>query len=675
MGTSTFSGTWGNNLTLEILSAWNKQDIPTNTSTVNVQVYLKMSVYGSITLPDSRTLKVTVDGKPENVGVNVTIKSNERKLIFAKDYKVAHNADGSKPAFNISAYLPINFQNYGEATATQSINLPKINRLSTSSNVSGKIGDAVAININRYSTSFTHNLKYDFKGSTGTIATGVDTSYSWTIPATFASLLPNELTGTGNLIVETMNGSTKVGETKYTLSVTIPDTAAYKPTLSSITLSDGNTATASLVSGNNFIRILSKVKVSFGASTGNNGSTISAYYAEVVGKSKSITVNGGSFDMLDFAGSATIRATVTDSRGLTSAPVDVSINVIDYFLPIVTSAKIVRSQHNPDILQVLPFVEIAPVMVGGIQKNQLKMSVSVAPYNTGIYTVDSGAATDTWSTISKMSGEPLNLGGTYDKSKTWLVKVSVSDSLMSAIPITQTISSEFVLVTKTPNGLAFGKIWERGIIDAKGDVYVDGTIYKGDKPIQHYQQTTDDGKIIRLDNVDLNTIVTDTKPIAVYANANMPIAGHGYYYLEVFQHNAGGNYVMQRATARAYANDRMFWRVRENGTWRPWNEIITNNSSAMVNTGWVNIGNSFNYKQVGDVVYLRYDFASNGVTRFSAGNMPTALTPRSMMFDITGWTTAADKQIHIQVNETGLIEWINPGAYSNNYKGQISWAI
>ncbi|MGT2753224.1 DUF859 family phage minor structural protein [Streptococcus porcinus] len=675
MGTSTFSGTWGNNLTLEILSAWNKQDVPTNTSTVNVQVYLKMSVYGYITLPDSRTLKVTVDGKPENVGVNVTIKSNERKLIFAKDYKVTHNADGSKPAFNISAYLPINFSNYGEATATQSINLPKINRLSTSSNVSGKIGDAVAINITRYSTSFTHNLKYDFKGSTGTIATGVDTSYSWTIPASFAILLPNELTGTGNLIIETMNGSTKIGETKYTLSITIPDTATYKPTLSSITLSDANTATGSLITGNNFVRIMSRPKVIFGTATGKNGSKIVSYNAEVVGKNKFITGNGSNFDMLDFAGAATIRATVTDSRGLTSSPVDVSINVIDYFLPIVTSAKIIRAQSNPDILQVLPFVEIAPLMVGGIQKNQLKMSVSVAPYNTGVYTVDSGSATNTWSTISKMSGAPLNLGGTYDKSKSWLVKVSVSDSLMSAIPITQTISSEFVLVTKTPNGLAFGKIWERGIIDAKGDVYVDGTIYKGDKPIQHYQQTTDDGKIIRLDNIDLNTIVTDTKSIAVYANANMPIAGHGYYYLEVFQHNAGSNYVMQRVTTRAYSADKSFWRIRENGTWRPWNEIITNNSPQVYNSGWIAVGNSFYYKQVGDVVYLRYDFASNGVTRLSAGNMPTTLTPRAMMFDVTGWTTAVDKQIQIQVNDNGLIEWLNPGAYKNNYRGQISWAI
>ncbi|WP_069987668.1 DUF859 family phage minor structural protein [Streptococcus agalactiae] len=675
MGTSTFSGTWGNNLTLDVRTSYT-QNLVGNYSTVTVKVYEKISSYGYIDYPGERTMTIVVDGKSYNESVNVDINYGQTKELGTYSYRINHNSDGSKPKFNVTVTLPINFSNYGSASVTNSVSLPTIKRASTATIVSGNIGSAVAISIKRQSDTFRHTLKFDFKGLTGTIASLVDTSYSWTLPASLAVLLPNDRSGTGILIVETYTSdSQKVGENKYTFTATVPDIAAYKPTLASISLSDANTLTGSLITGNNYVRIMSKLKVSFGNSAGASGSTVSSYNAEIVGKSKAIFGNGSVFDMLDFVGTATIRATVTDSRGMVSAPVDMSINVIDYFLPIVTSVKIIRAQSNPDILQVLPFVEIAPLKVGGIQKNQLKISVSVAPYNTGVYAVDSGTATGTWSTISKMNGEPLNLGGRYDKSKSWLVRVSVSDSLMSAIPINQTISSEFVLVTKTPNGLAFGKIWERGIIDAKGDVYVDGTIFKGTKPIQHYQQTTDDGKITRLDNVDLNTIITDTKPIAVYANANLPIAGHGYYYLEVFQHNAGGNYVMQRATARAYASDRMFWRVRENGTWRPWNEVITNNSQQVLNSGWILVGNSFYYKQVGDVVYLKYDFASNGVARFSAGSMPTILTPKDMMFAITGWTLQVDRQIHIQVNSNGLIEWVNPNAYTNNYKGQISWAI
>ncbi|ASA89252.1 TPA: DUF859 family phage minor structural protein [Streptococcus agalactiae] len=670
MGTATYSRSWGNNLTLEILSAWNKPNIASNTSTVNVQVFLKMSSYGYISIGETRPLKITVDGRAETINVNPSINYGQRKLLFAKDYIVNHNSDGNKPLFNISAYYPINFSNYGEATANQSISLPKINRLSVSSAISGVLGNAVTITINRYSTSFTHNLKYDFKGSTGTIATGVGTSYLWTIPPTFANLLPNELTGTGNLIVETMDGSAKIGETKYTLSITIPNTATYKPKLSSITLSDTNTLTSSIVSGNNFVRIISKVKVDFGSAIGNNGSTITSYNAEIVGKSNSIIGNGSVFDKLDFFGSATIRATVTDSRGLTSEPVDTKINVIDYFLPIVTSAKVVRSQQNPDILQVLPFVKIAPIIVGGIQKNQLKMSVSVAPYNTGIYAVDSGAATNTWSTISQMSGAPLNLGGTYDKSKSWLVKVSVSDSLMSAIPITQTISSEFVLVTKAPSGVAFGKIWEHGIIDAKGDVYVDGTIYCGDKPIQQKQLALNNGGSFRHDDTDLNSL-QDTGFYCVFRGANRPV-GAGPGYVTVVRHQTA-NYAYQQFYDRT--NKTIFTRVLENGVWSGWSEYVKKDSlPTTIDSGWQSIGNGFSYRQTGSTVTVKYNFATNGIDKLTVGSMPTNLIPSDMMFAVTAWTIQLNV-LNVQVSADGRILWFNPSKWTVNVKGQIQWTI
>lgn len=475
MGTSTFSGGWGGNLTLEILSAWNSQNTAGNYSTLNVQVFLSASSYAMISTAETRPLTMTIGDGSEIVQVNPSISQGQRKALLQKDYRINHNADGTKPQFNISAKFDINISNYGSATAIQAIKLPDIKRASTSDDISGSVGSAVTINISKQMSTFRHTLKFDFKGLTGTIASLVDTSYAWTIPNSFATMLPNSLTGTGTLIVETYTDtSEKVGENRYTITATIPDTATYKPTLASVSLSDANTVTGSLITGTNFVRIMSRPKVTFGTATGKNGSTIKSYNAEVVGKNKFITGNGSNFDMLDFTGSAVIRATVTDSRGLTSAPVDTTINVLDYFLPQVVSAKITRAQSDPNIFQLSPIVEIAPLTVGGVQKNQLKIKVEVAPYDTGIYTVDNGPATNTWSTISKMNGELLNLGGSYDKAKSWLVRVTVSDSLNTAMPIGQTVSSEFALMVKTPNGVSFGKIWERGIIDAQGDVYVSG---------------------------------------------------------------------------------------------------------------------------------------------------------------------------------------------------------
>lgn len=475
MGTSTFSGGWDHNLTLEIFSAWNSQNTAGNYSTLNVQVFLSASSYAMISTAETRPLTMTIDGGSEIVQVNPSINYGQRKALLQKDYRINHNSDGTKPQFNISAKFDINISYYGSATATQAIKLPDIKRASTSDDISGNVGSVVTINISKQMSTFRHTLKFDFKGLTGTIASLVDTSYAWTIPNSFATMLPNSLSGTGTLIVETYtNTSEKVGENRYTITATIPDTATYKPTLASVSLSDANTVTGSLITGTNFVRIISRPKVTFGTATGKNGSTIKSYNAEVVGKNKFITGNGSNFDMLDFTGSAVIRATVTDSRGLTSAPVDTTINVLDYFLPQTISLKITRAQSDPNIFQLSPIVEIAPLTVGGVQKNQLKIKVEVAPYDTGVYTVDNGSATNTWSTISKLNGELLNLGGSYDKAKSWLVRVTVSDSLNTAMPIGQTVSSEFALMVKTPTGISFGKIWERGIIDAQGDVYVSG---------------------------------------------------------------------------------------------------------------------------------------------------------------------------------------------------------
>ncbi|HEN7824049.1 TPA: DUF859 family phage minor structural protein [Streptococcus agalactiae] len=668
MGTSTFSGAWGNNLTLDVRTSYT-QNLVGNYSTVTVKVYEKISSYGYIDYPGERTMTIVVDGKSYNESVNVDINYGQTKELGTYSYRINHNSDGSKPKFNVTVTLPINFSNYGSASVTNSVSLPTIKRASTATIASGNIGSAVAITIKRQSDTFRHTLKFDFKGLTGTIASLVDTSYSWTLPASLSVLIPNDRSGTGTLIVETFTSdSQKIGENKYTFTATVPDIAAYKPTLQSISLSDANTLTGSLITGNNYVRIMSKLKVSFGNSVGASGSTISSYNAEIVGKGKAIFGNGSVFDMLDFVGTATIRATVTDSRGLTSEPVDTKINVIDYFLPIVTSAKVVRSQQNPDILQVLPFVKIAPIIVGGIQKNQLKMSVSVAPYNTGIYAVDSGAATNTWSTISQMSGAPLNLGGTYDKSKSWLVKISVSDNLMSATPIIQPVASEFVLVTKAPSGVAFGKIWEHGIIDAKGDVYVDGTIYCGDKAIQQKPLALNNGGSFRHDDTDLNSL-QDTGFYCVFRGANRP-AGAGPGYVTVVRHETA-NYAYQQFYDRT--NKTIFTRVLENGVWSDWSEYVKKDS--LQTTGWITIGNGFKYKRKGDDIDLMYNFASNGLQRWSVGNMPSGLIPQELMFAITGWTLAPDKSIHLQINASGLIECINPNSYSNTYKGTVHWSI
>ncbi|MTV67113.1 structural protein, partial [Streptococcus pneumoniae] len=90
---------------------------------------------------------------------------------------------------------------------------------------------------------------------------------------------------------------------------------------------DMNTVARQLLSGNNFLQIISDIQVNFNNPSGAYGSTITGYRAEIVNKNQVTTVNGGRLGMMNFNGSATIRASVVDSRGRQSDTRDITINV------------------------------------------------------------------------------------------------------------------------------------------------------------------------------------------------------------------------------------------------------------------------------------------------------------------------------------------------------------
>ncbi|MGU7889033.1 DUF859 family phage minor structural protein, partial [Streptococcus suis] len=122
-----------------------------------------------------------------------------------------HNADGTKSAgiglssnmSNIS-YGTLNF---GNASGNWVHGLTTIPRSSSVSVSPGVIGSALTININRQSSSFKHVVRYAWGNKSGTIATNVDTSTTWTIPLDFANDIPNSTSGTGTIYVDTYSGS------------------------------------------------------------------------------------------------------------------------------------------------------------------------------------------------------------------------------------------------------------------------------------------------------------------------------------------------------------------------------------------------------------------------------------------------------------------------------------
>lgn len=667
MATATFSGSYGHNMTLEVWSDWNRQDMVNNRSIVNLQARLRTNGYASVwgvTAP----MTIHVDGGGEIVNASVNIGTNSSLLIFGKDYVVNHDGNGNKTV-NISFKVDINVGGYGSATVNLSIPLPTIARASTISNVTGTLGNAMTLNINRKNSSFTHNLKYEFGSKSGTIATGVGTSCSWTPPADLATVIPNATSGIGGIIVDTYSGSTKIGSKSAQLTLNVP--TSMTPSLGSITLTDSNTAVKNLLNtANTFAEIVSDIKVAFNSATGVQGSTITDYHAEIVNKNQSTNANNGNLGLMKWNGSAQVKAWVVDSRGRSSNAVTTNITVLEYFLPTLTFTA-VRGDTNQssDKIVVSRTAKIAPLRIGNTQKNSFKLSFKTAPFGSTTYTADTGAGVNDKVT-NTLTNSKATLSGTFDIEKSYEVYGVLEDALTSSGTVkAPPVSPEKMVMGMAETAVSFGKYPEN-----KNAVDSDWVFKYKNKDIQHHKLTNNNGQIIQVArNTDMNTIV-ETGFYCGEALLNRPTAtgiqSHTYFKVQRFDTNA--TWVLQEAID--FNGVVSAYRVKKGGSWGAWRYYaLRDELKNQTNTGWQSAGYAGSYyKRSGDTLAIRFDFKGNGNT-FVIASIPSSVwvAPQSYMFEIAEWSVSGADTGHVQVNAgTGQFNIL---ASKNNqqYRGQI----
>lgn len=570
MATATFSGQYGHNMTLEVWSDWNRQDTVNNRSTVNLQARLRTNGYASVrgvTAP----MTIHVDGGGEIVNASVNIGTNSSLLIFGKDYVVNHDGNGNKTV-NISFKVDVNTGGYGSATVSLSIPLPQIHRASDVSASTGTIGSAMTINISRKNSAFTHTVKYSFGSKSGTIATNVGTSCSWTPPADLASVIPNATAGIGGITVDTYSGSTKIGSKSAQLTLNVP--TSMTPKLGSITLTDSNTAVKNLLNtANTFAEIVSDIKVAFNSATGVQGSTITDYHAEIVNKNQSTNANNGNLGLMKWNGSAQVKAWVVDSRGRSSNAVTTNITVLEYFLPTLTFTAI-RGDTNQssDKIVVSRTAKIAPLKIGNVQKNSFKLSFKTAPFGTTTYTSDTGAGVNDKVT-NTLTNSKATLSGTFDIGKSYEVYGVLEDALTSSGTVkAPPVSPEKMVMGMAETAVSFGKYPENtNAVDS------DWVFKYKNKDIQHHKLSANDGSAILLpkNGTDLNTI-TESGFYRGYNLVNAPIAA-GWNYIRVSRHE-GTSWIVQEAID--YTGSVSAYRVKANNSWKAWKQYAIQNSVA-----------------------------------------------------------------------------------------------
>lgn len=321
-------------LSLSISTSQGTQSVANNTTQLTVNVNISWT-YGSYDHYGSSKY-VTINGKTyyfSSVKINPNRTTSGSQTLFSTTVTIPHDSDGSK---TVSIYASVTTAtSSGTVTASRSVKLTTIPRATTPSLSASSValGSAVTISTPRASSAFTHSLHYRIgSGSWVAIETNVETSYSWTVPKSIANSFPSATSGSLTIRCITYDDDDQVGDAKtVTLTVTIPNTAEFKPSVGTVSISEAVQAVTTAF-GSRYVQGLSQLNVDIEAS-GAYGSTIRSYSTSVDG----VTYNSNAFtsNVINASGTLSVTVTVSDSRGRTASKT-VNISVVEYKPPAIT---------------------------------------------------------------------------------------------------------------------------------------------------------------------------------------------------------------------------------------------------------------------------------------------------------------------------------------------------
>lgn len=666
---------WSNNDRGYRLRLWVdqvSQDAVANTSQVRFQLailntaatFASYSCSAFIDFDGGRRLNWS--GSPNMTSQNSTI------MLIDETVAVNHGDDGKK-IFGFMArftggggYSPNTLEIGGNSfTLTD---LQRSSNLKVSSAVFGK---EATITIDRQNPTIKHTIRYQIGDSSGTIASNVDTSATWTIPLDLINKFTNTVNAQGTILVDSYLQGSKIGTQSTTINISVPD--SVKPTLTGVTLVDINETVRRLLPENNFIQVMSNIRADFSGASGAYGSTITGYYAEIAGRNQSINSNGATFGMMNYSGQAIVRARVSDSRGRWSDFKEININVLEYFAPSI-KFDVTRVGATSSTLQVLRNAKIAPLTVNGVQKNAMKLTFKVTPYGKDSYTTDTGPASGDWAGVSSLVNSSANLAGVYAANKSWQI-LAVLEDKFTYTSFKLDVPVESVALSYDQSGLGVAKIRERGALDVAGDIYANNS------QIQQYQLTGNNGAPKWIDG---KPNVTDAnyldQPGQYYIDKSAPGNPNGQWGYLFHYSNYGKNTDGFKEAIQIFwgNNGQLFFRhhrwSKKIDDWEPWKEFAKNEHANLINTGWKPAGytNSY-YKQVGDVLTIKYDFAGNGAAITFATLPKEVLTaPQNYMLTIAVWDADGTVNSHVQIDKGGNTLTALKTKDGSNYFGQLT---
>lgn len=462
MGTNTTytAGTGNKYITLYLYVEESGTDVASNTSEIIWEVGVRKSSSSTASTWGNWSWSVSVNGAEWSGSLSGTVAPGGSLKFSSGSTTAAHNSDGTK---TITCDASVGGKESGSLGA-RTFSLTTIPRVSvpTLSASSAAFGETITVMTNRSSSAFTHHLYYSMNGAAEVgIAPGITDSFTWTIPKSLMTGIPDALSAQITLRLYTFSGDTNLGSNTVSFTATVP--ADVRPGITdsgwAVIAYDNSASAASGISA--AVQGYSRAKVTFTAAKVSfaYGAGLKSFSLSYAGKSLSLTDSGTlTTDILTAAGTASLTCTVTDTRGRTQSAVR-TLTVLPYGKPTLTGVTIARADSSGNesasgnYLLLKATASVSSISPNGTELNPIAVFRGEYKETTASdYTVGPSLA----------SGERTVYAAALDVTKSYRARIVLKDTLGSTAVSEVIIPTDSVAFFLKDGGTAaaFGKYAE-----------------------------------------------------------------------------------------------------------------------------------------------------------------------------------------------------------------------
>lgn len=555
------------------------QNIGGNSSTVNYKLYVtKASNYtGRYSPYTGRAYSVVVNGTTvENGTWTYDFRGKDSLTVVSGSTTVPHNSDGKK---TVSASGSVYIFDVGTGKPSGSLTLTAIPRASTLTSFSNFTTDSanISFGLDKKYSGYTHDVVLKFGTTNIKTWTGQSLGATGNSVRTLAldgndrakllARMPSTTSGSVTLVVTTKNGTTTLGTSQRTATVSVDSSRV--PTITNISVV--TQTKAGRISGTTATYVVQNVgtiRCSYTATAGHSSSI----------KSAVIKANGSTFNSRDqtwipgTAGSNTITIEVTDARGRVARATR-TVTVLNYQPISATLSSLTRRSDNK--LSAVTQVSNAPIKNGTTNMGRYRVTIYTTPTDksagrSNVYTKNH---TGVGHTNNAETHIPTTI---YDDLKSYDAEVVVEDdySMVSLRGTLPTASYPFVM---GKYGVGAGKIPEGNrVLD------VGGQIWDHSNNVSRNLSATVDA----LDDASLNGVVkyhggsttydADTTLITsglLRLTSTSPPSGDGFYYFEQAFYGSISATANRLQRATHYTLGLSWERHYYNGSWSMWKGV------------------------------------------------------------------------------------------------------